>query len=867
MNTHIEKIAFGSNLEISAIKSKARIPIIYGNGNTGSINISIENQDASRIKNISFPLTDEQTLSENDYIGPDGLHIGEEKIEFNNEQILAYESLQDIYLYPEYTHIYCTDATQVTMKVYYYSINGKDNQIYVMDKEEQLIAVFNKEDEDTLINPRIQKTQNGESIFTFSIDLHNPKWKQISNPENLYRVDDMVFSTNFDTSFQETISENDEKLMSVTAYERQKLLTRKFVRAWNSTVNIGDGTEASINDFMVVILAKGNLRLKNDDRYVYPSKMENEQEVDSPSHIKGTSGYVLDALLYGTGWTTGICDAKLYDDENQDRVFDLETDQLSIYENILKVQEIWGGILVFDSVNKIVHHRDETLWLPYEGYEVKYRKNMQSLEKQYNNKIITRLCPLGEGGLNIASVNNDSEGKPSIWLENFEYTTSVLEGIENNPDITDPTQLMNWGKRKLKEMCKPSKELTVETILLYQVEGYELETIDLNDVVDVINYNEIQGETEQLRVISFEYGVWDKSDAVIQLSDITLESTDIFRKTISATNSINQGTLNSSKVITYYKNGRSIDEAIREVDETVVNTKTDLIKSDEEITARITQTETDISTVQNDIIAQRNQIAEIAATINGLSVKVQSSGGYNLIKNSVGYFGNEYWEGNVVKYDGTEIKENNEANSALFLQNGTINQELLNIKNGKYNVSFSYKIVNESESVDVKAIISDVYYEDGDIKDTQDENGNSIINLTSKEWASVERQIEVTDNTFNIQFSSNLANSCYISDLILIVGPNKQSWSQNPDETTTDEVLIGKGIQVKSSEDKNIYTRIDYDGNRVFKIKGENLDQAVTEMTHEGVETEALKVRNSAEINLLYIDQIGNQTWITGLLG
>ena len=68
MNTHIEKIAFGSNLEISAIKSKARIPIIYGNGNTGSINISIENQDASRIKTISFPLTDKQTLSENDYI-------------------------------------------------------------------------------------------------------------------------------------------------------------------------------------------------------------------------------------------------------------------------------------------------------------------------------------------------------------------------------------------------------------------------------------------------------------------------------------------------------------------------------------------------------------------------------------------------------------------------------------------------------------------------------------------------------------------------------------------------------------------------------------------------------------------------------
>lgn len=426
----------------------------------------------------------------------------------------------------------------------------KPEVIYVLDKNEVPIAVFKKDDENTIFNPRIKETQNAEAVFTFSIALNNPKWKQINNPENLYVVDGKVFSTNFEGAFVETINEANEDIISVTAYERQKLLSRKFVRAWNSTTGFD-----IVDTFMVVILSNGDLELANNGENVYSL------------HEKGTSGYVLDGLLYGTGWTTGTCDVE--------GIFDFETDQVDIYENILKVQEIWGGILVFDSFNKVVHHRDETKWLPYDGYEVKYQKNMQSLEKLYNNKIITKLCPLGESGLNIKSVNDGSE-----WLTNFEYTDSVLEGIENNPDIYEPDQLKRWGERKLKDLCKPRKELTVQAVLLYQLEGYELEVIGLNDIVDVLEYQGIENTIEQLRVVGYDYGIWDKSDAVLELSDITLESTDIFKKNVQATNSINNGTLNSNKVVVYYKNGSSIEENFKQVDQTIVDTKSELTKSD-----------------------------------------------------------------------------------------------------------------------------------------------------------------------------------------------------------------------------------------------------------------------------------------------
>lgn len=510
--------------------------------------------------------------------------------------------------------------------------------IYVLDKNETLLAMFKRDDKNTIINPKINKTQNSETTFTFSIAINNPKWEQIKNPENLYIVNDMMFSTNFEGSFEEIISDNGEEYINVIAYERQKLLSRKFVRAWNSTTGFD-----VVDTFMVVVLSNGDLPLKNNGQLV------------NSKYTSGSSGYVLDALLYGTGWTTGTCDVE--------GTFDFETDLIDIYENILKVQEIWGGILVFDSLNKKVHHRDETKFLPYSGYEVKYAKNMQSSENRYNNKIITKLCPLGEGNLNIKSVNDGSE-----WLTNYTYTDTILEGIVNNPDITEPDQLKAWGERKLQDLCKPSKELTVQTVLLNKIKGYELEELDINHIVDVINYQGIENTIEQLRVVNFEYNLWDFSDATIQLSDITLESTDIFKKAVKATNEISEGTLNSSKIIVYYKGGSSVEENIKRVDQEITKTKSDFTKADDEIRATVTQTQDGVNNLTNTVInhteiittlgvsvgdidasvkelkeSTEQSINDIKITSSELGIAISNVGGNNLIRNSAMINNNNFW--------------------------------------------------------------------------------------------------------------------------------------------------------------------------------------------------------------------------------
>ena len=852
MQKRLKKVQLSNDININVINNHGRLETIMGYSTvsnstiqtvSGSINIYIKKGDITSM--FILPLQEE--LLEGDLIdirnkyeihnwgkiaSYNGETINTEWIsstgslstgatvyyKLNEPKLLVYteaqqtilNQLSDIELYNGNNHIYTSNTVKPILKFLYYDVSEIDDDVYVLDKNENLIAVFDIDDEDTMINPQVHDIQNSEATFTFSLSLKSKKWQQINNAENLYYTDNKVFSTNFDECFTADVTEDNEDIVTVTAYERQKLLERKYVRAWNSE----DGFE-NIDTFMCVILSKGNLDLKNNGVLV------------NSTHLKGTSGYVLDGLLYGTGWTTGTCDVE--------GEFDFETDQVDIYNNVLKVQEIWGGILVIDSVNKIIHHRDETKYLPYDGFEVRYTKNMQSLEKIYNNKIITELCPLGEGGLNIKSVNDGSE-----WLTNYSYTSSRLQAIENNSDITDPVQLKAWGERKLKQLSQPTKELNVQAILLNQLEGFKQEVIGLNDIVDVIDYQYVAGDIEQLRVVEYTHKIWDNSDAEIVLSDITLDSTDIFKQTVSATDIINNGTLSSNKVVDFFKNGQSINSSLVQVGQTIEQTKADLIKSDEEIQATVTQVTTVMDDLNRTVLSQAVTIENLEVTIEGLKNQLATSGGNNMIRNSVGIFGNEYWEGTVVGLTNTDIKVNNISQNAIYLQDGSIMQEILTLKNGYYNISFNYKKLSSSANCSVKI-------------------NDETIELTSLTWDTIERNLEIYDNYFRIEFISDSNNACYISDLLLIIGEAKQAWTQNINETTTDTVTIGQGIRVDSSS-TNTYTRIDSDGNRTFN-KATN--EVVMEATDKGVSAENLTVRTQAEITGILQQKVSDQVWVT----
>lgn len=216
------------------------------------------------------------------------------------------------------------------------------------------------------------------------------------------------------------------------------------------------------------------------------------------------------------------------------------------------------------------------------------------------------------------------------------------------------------------------------------------------------------------------------------------------------------------------------------------------------------------------------------------------------MRNSVGAFENEYWEGTIEQYIDTDVKNNTESKSSIRLNSGNILQNVENLKNGVYNISFNYKKLLELSTIKVTI---------NGVEETLSENGY---------WKDYEKEITIIDNNFSIKFNSTDNAACLISDLILVPGSKKTYWSQNRNETNTETVKIGEGIQVESSK-TNTYHRIDSDGNRTFNKTTENV---VSEQTDKGTKTVYLEANGGEMAGLLFqkINYDGSeQSWISGL--
>ena len=197
-------------------------------------------------------------------------------------------------------------------------------------------------------------------------------------------------------------------------------------------------------------------------------------------------------------------------------------------------------------------------------------------------------------------------------------------------------------------------------------------------------------------------------------------------------------------------------------------------------------------TIKKITAEYQEQIAQLKLTIEGLKTTVATKGGGNIFA-----YSKEYWNENITEYTNTDLKQNSISGIGYELIIGTTKQTV-QLKNENYTISFIYKNKNEL----TKAIVI--------------LNGESFnLEYTGDKWKEFCKTIDVTSNTIDISFYTDTNKTVYISDLMGNLGSEKQTWEQNANETYTDAVQIGKGIQVNSSE-TNTYTRIDSDGNRVF---------------------------------------------------
>lgn len=225
---------------------------------------------------------------------------------------------------------------------------------------------------------------------------------------------------------------------------------------------------------------------------------------------------------------------------NEMGVFNAETDAKDVFSNIESIQELYGGVIVFDSFHKVIHYRDEDKegsdFNTWNGFTIKRGKNITSMPSVvWNADMITRLYPLGADKLNIALVNNGKR-----YVDDFSYTDTIYEGYAEQPNIYDTLddggmlQLLNWARREVSKVCRPRKTVKYENKVVdrRQIGGYEFDVFDLNSVVKAYYVDSETGEetSELLRIVNWEYDVWNPlSNTTLEVGDIHANVRDIFK--------------------------------------------------------------------------------------------------------------------------------------------------------------------------------------------------------------------------------------------------------------------------------------------------------------------------------------------------
>lgn len=336
--------------------------------------------------------------------------------------------------------------------------------IKVLDKNRQLRAYLTPQDgvKDAFIDTRL----NAECTLSFLLPLISEKWSELT-PESFLITDNREFILLRPDAIDVERTQDGKVFGKVTAMESWKLLDKDFATVSN------DPMKPDVSDLEVRIISGG------------PS---------AGGYPRGSAGSALTYLLQGTGWTLGVCDVE--------GTYDLETEKISVMENIQKVQELWGGYLAWDSINKKLSLRSEATWKPYSGYQVRYAKNLKHITRTDNNDIVTRLYVFGEDDLDISSVNDGIK-----YVEDYSYTDKLYIGVYQNQDIHDPKALKQKGQEIISKLCHPRYTYRVGLVDLRTLPEYSHETFQVGDMVEIIDPDI---GTDQVRVVRHKYNVFQR---------------------------------------------------------------------------------------------------------------------------------------------------------------------------------------------------------------------------------------------------------------------------------------------------------------------------------------------------------------------
>ncbi len=219
----------------------------------------------------------------------------------------------------------------------------------------------------------------------------------------------------------------------------------------------------------------------------------------------GSAGHALYAVLDGSGWSIGIVDVP--------GIHDIEAEKVSRFALIKEIQSKWGGYILWDSVNKIVHFRSNDTWQNCTGFQVRYRKNLKHITRTQSNRLITKLYCFGHDDLDIASVNGGVK-----YITNNSYSPREFTAIYKNQNIYDAQELKEKGELHLLLNSCPRHNYKVAMVDLRTLPEYEHEDFSVGDIVDVID-DVVAPESPKLRILQHKYNIFQPWVCELEIGD------------------------------------------------------------------------------------------------------------------------------------------------------------------------------------------------------------------------------------------------------------------------------------------------------------------------------------------------------------
>jgi phage minor structural protein len=412
---------------------------------------------------------------------------------------------------------------------------------------------------------------NGESTLEFLLPANSPKIAELT-PECQIWAGGRIYSLLRDEAVDTVRDENNKLWAKFMAVERWAELDTQYIEPYISN----DPIIPTPNDLEVIIVSGGS-------------------DLSGGRYTVGSAAHALYAILQGSGWSVGTVDVTT-------GVRDLQTEKISRLQLIKEIQNKWGGFLVWDSVNKIVHLRNANTWQNYTGFQIRYKKNLQHITRTQSNKIITKLYAFGHDGLlDIASVNGGLK-----YITNYSYTSRTYVGIYKNQDVYYQNELLEKATAELALICRPRYLYKTKMVDLRTLPEYSHEDFAVGDMADVID-PDVAPESPRVRIIRHKYNIFQPWNCEVEIGDPQERLIEKLKASFGTTGFVDGK---------YNGNGQSSGRSIEDL--TITNAKIKDLSADKITAGTITAT---ISIIGPTITG-----GTIRTAANGARIELASNG-------------------------------------------------------------------------------------------------------------------------------------------------------------------------------------------------------------------------------------------------